>query len=172
MKKITLEFLISLKEILDSWREMYNNIDRDYMHGDEAREYSIMITIKEETLLENGKRYFGDISLKEIESRLDEEIKRINKQKKDNYFDQAITKSIDDEIKNRSIKKQRINSSCENAIATLERKISNPEGYMADTLWESRKMDNKRKKAMVDLDDARNTHQNCEDKTSYTLKGN
>lgn len=49
-----------------------------------------MTTIKEETLLENGKTYFGDISLKEIETKLEEEIKRRAKQKRDDFFDEVI----------------------------------------------------------------------------------
>ncbi len=88
--KNNLDFLIKLKEKLDAWRDCYNEEYLKQLSAEEAKEYRLMITIKEETLLENGKKYFGDISLKEIESKLEEEIKRSRKQKRDEFFDKVI----------------------------------------------------------------------------------
>lgn len=207
--EISLDFLISLKERLDSWRKQY---DMDYLKrlsDEEAKEYNLMITIKEETLLENGKKYFGNISLKEIEAKLESEIKRRDKQKRDDYFDKVIplkkqydkdksnkhildlinilttsyyenvmcfTQSsilaiIDKEIKARKIKAQKLNSSCEKAIADLERKISNPEGDMEDKLWKTRNFYDKRNKATKYSDTNGNKDSNEKDAT-YSIKGN
>ncbi len=205
---VSLDFLISLKEKLDSWRDNYNEEYLKKLSDEEANEYNLMTTIKEEILLEKAKKYFGDISLKEIETKLEREIKRRNKQKRDEYFDKviplkeqfdkdksntvlldqismifasyytnvvcitesAILSMIDSEIKVRQIKAQSINRYCEQTIADLERKISNPEGYMEDELWKTRNFYNEKGKLAVDLDSHNNVNFNKEDIT-YSLKG-
>lgn len=88
--KNNLDFLILAKERLDSWRHQYNPEYLRQLSNEEAAEYKLMTTIKEETLLENGKAYFGNISLKEMETKLEEEIKRRAKQKRDEFFDNVI----------------------------------------------------------------------------------
>lgn len=178
VNEVSLDFLISQKEKLDSWRDNYNKEYLKRLSDEEAREYNLMTTIKEENLLEKGKEYFGDISLKEIEARLKKEIKRRAKQKRDEYFDKviplkeqfdkdkrntvildqismifasyhtnvicitgtAMLRMIDTEIENRRIRSQKINVSCEHAIANLERRIVDPEEFMNDEIRRTNKL--------------------------------
>lgn len=171
--KNNLDFLILEKEKLDSWRGQYNPEYLRQLSDEEAEEYKLMTTIKEENLLENGKAYFGDISLKEMETKLEYEIKRREKQKRDEFFDKVIElkEKLDNDQNNRMLLDQIMmlfasyykNITCITTsaiLSTIDNEIM-------------RRKNNNREQLAVDSDCDPKNYTNCSKKdVSYSLKRN